>query len=761
MKHQNQTRTHQDRKLFLSVFRTYLILLLVSILFVFAGYAVSVLHLRSVISHSQAELLSRVRREVDAHLDSVKSISKLLSAQSLTAEIAEFSEEKPTNQSSYVELKRILDTENAILNRKGNSILYFYDTNSVINELRRFNAASLSAYTYSIGYSEQEFRELMQSVQYISRYQLLHPESESPTLVYLEPIIDSQTRSSGVVMTTISSNFLNQTLDLTDWLPGSLCFMVNGDSSLIVSEDQALINEVNFAILSGLPAKGDLSRVTIGGKRYVALGLTSSDPAWRYYFAVPITSYYQSIQTYVLLGILALLITLAIGLILARRYANQLYQPVQNVLGKLRLTGNSNYPEALHSLESAINDTQNDLKNVRVMLKDRELDEKSNFLYRLCSGVSMPESYVLEQMNRFHLTFDVWKEPNRMVLIELRDVDHSIFNAEGFLDINLMNFSVGNVLWEKLGCTEDWAFIHNGDFYTFLPEDRFTSEELASLLQELDSFFRETFNLHIRAYVSTAETGQNATQVQMLQAEEMRQYKQFWNTTVSDILFYEEIMETDEPDRTSDHLDQIKRFINLMGAKNYDEAHALLMSQFDRSAGDIRHFSQERYQILGFISALTDLPEELPDMDARMDALLTAASIEELRSQTDSLFQDIIAYEKNKATGESIPWVSKVRTFIDEHYQNPDLDVTFLAKEFNLTVSHLSRTYKKETGVGLLEYIHLVRISAAKKLLAEGKTVHDTAVAVGYLDARALTRAFKRYEGITPGQYADSLVQKS
>ena len=46
-------------------------------------------------------------------------------------------------------------------------------------------------------------------------------------------------------------------------------------------------------------------------------------------------------------------------------------------------------------------------------------------------------------------------------------------------------------------------------------------------------------------------------------------------------------------------------------------------------------------------------------------------------------------------------------------------------------------------------------LEAAKKLLKEGKTVRETAELTGYGDSRALIRAFKRYEGSTPGQYID------
>lgn len=99
-------------------------------------------------------------------------------------------------------------------------------------------------------------------------------------------------------------------------------------------------------------------------------------------------------------------------------------------------------------------------------------------------------------------------------------------------------------------------------------------------------------------------------------------------------------------------------------------------------------------------------------------------------------------------------WLSEIQAYIAEHYSNQELNVSFLADQFHLTISHLSRTYKKLTGTALLDAIHLQRLTAAKSLLLDGSTVSAAAVQVGYLDARALTRAFKRYEGITPGQYA-------
>ena len=82
------------------------------------------------------------------------------------------------------------------------------------------------------------------------------------------------------------------------------------------------------------------------------------------------------------------------------------------------------------------------------------------------------------------------------------------------------------------------------------------------------------------------------------------------------------------------------------------------------------------------------------------------------------------------------------------------LNVSLIANKLGRNLSTLSHQYKDLTGRGLLEDLHSVRLEAAKRLLKEGKTVRTQRSTV-YGDSRALIRAFKRYEGSTPGQFVD------
>jgi len=54
----------------------------------------------------------------------------------------------------------------------------------------------------------------------------------------------------------------------------------------------------------------------------------------------------------------------------------------------------------------------------------------------------------------------------------------------------------------------------------------------------------------------------------------------------------------------------------------------------------------------------------------------------------------------------------------------------------------------------MLDAINRVRLARAKELLArDGVSIAEAAVRVGYYNSNAFIRTFKKYEGITPGQY--------
>lgn len=98
--------------------------------------------------------------------------------------------------------------------------------------------------------------------------------------------------------------------------------------------------------------------------------------------------------------------------------------------------------------------------------------------------------------------------------------------------------------------------------------------------------------------------------------------------------------------------------------------------------------------------------------------------------------------------------MEQVKQYIDTFYSSPDLNVTDLSIRFDMSLSHLSRTFRQVTGQKLNDYIHEVRIRHAQELLAEtDMPISQLALQVGYSSSNAFIRAYRNIEGVSPGTY--------
>ena len=107
---------------------------------------------------------------------------------------------------------------------------------------------------------------------------------------------------------------------------------------------------------------------------------------------------------------------------------------------------------------------------------------------------------------------------------------------------------------------------------------------------------------------------------------------------------------------------------------------------------------------------------------------------------------------KRQAAKEDSQYIREVMQYVQENYQDPDLNVSITALHFEITPSYLSSLFKEQTGVSLLEYINRIRVERIKELLKEGMSVVDICPQAGFRNSGALIRVFKKETGITPGQ---------
>lgn len=102
--------------------------------------------------------------------------------------------------------------------------------------------------------------------------------------------------------------------------------------------------------------------------------------------------------------------------------------------------------------------------------------------------------------------------------------------------------------------------------------------------------------------------------------------------------------------------------------------------------------------------------------------------------------------------------IDDVFEYISRHLTD-DLSLKTLEQEFFVSGEHISREFKKSTGITLHAYITRSRIDLGKKYLLEGICVRDVCQLCGFCSYNHFFKAFKKECGMTPGAYVKSRRQ--
>lgn len=102
--------------------------------------------------------------------------------------------------------------------------------------------------------------------------------------------------------------------------------------------------------------------------------------------------------------------------------------------------------------------------------------------------------------------------------------------------------------------------------------------------------------------------------------------------------------------------------------------------------------------------------------------------------------------------------MESIQSFIDENYCKDSICITLIADAVEITPTYLSHFFKENTGVSVMRYIEQRRMDKAKQLLCDTDfTVNEIAGQTGFTNSAVLIRTFKKVNGITPGQYRQTL----
>lgn len=130
-----------------------------------------------------------------------------------------------------------------------------------------------------------------------------------------------------------------------------------------------------------------------------------------------------------------------------------------------------------------------------------------------------------------------------------------------------------------------------------------------------------------------------------------------------------------------------------------------------------------------------------------------ADSVSDMKNRVREVFE-IIEEDYCGESDRAMSTFGRIVEFINENYADINLNSTIICDKFKITPAYLSRLFRRRTGSSMVDFVHGVRISHLKELLLSGdETIGSLCPKVGYASLWTMSRAFKKYEGITPSEY--------
>lgn len=156
-----------------------------------------------------------------------------------------------------------------------------------------------------------------------------------------------------------------------------------------------------------------------------------------------------------------------------------------------------------------------------------------------------------------------------------------------------------------------------------------------------------------------------------------------------------------------------------------------------------------------FVTALGgDAHKVVAVMDNIEGFLADIKTTSQMKEAVRSVFSSVLTFRNEQAQYEKTKLIFQAKAFIDEHFTNPNLLLNEVAAIVNLSPSHFSVVFGRETGESFKDYLTRVRIERAKELLrTTNLKCADVAYQSGYSDPHYFSYVFRKNTGLPPQQF--------
>ena len=762
------------KSFFLRFLRSHLLVLLIPLAAILVMYYSAHVTIQEEILTANANSLNQFVTIIDREFNNmIEKASQILTSGAIRKQVL-FTHNYTDPSSAY----EIYETKNYLddLPQEDFSDIFVY-----FNQADRIVSAensSLSSQEYYETYYRKAYDNLLDTEDNYDTFRsLLTPDSLLPHLVSLGKEYD--TPSLGVIL---SMNYYNTKKkgdttavlvlqpELLKRLISSAMYRNNGsiliydnNNTLLVSTKQ---EELDFDLSNYIGNSDNIYYDTFSGENYIIqlfpsqvlnctyVSLISSDTFWEKLYGMRSIS-----MASILLG---MLVSILVSWLLARRS----YLPIDSIVHTIYNKSDFHYDLKQESeldfiKEVLINTfTENDMLSSRIKNSRNNLFE--DFLLHAMQGTLSNKKYQEKEyeLHRSNFISDAF----RILLVHIDTANEAI---TGPLDSNegqsMLSLITGNILIEL--CTNtNRGFVINlmPKVYAVLlnyseemsPEDQpQTAMEISHSFQR---FVKQYFGIISTISISNPVKGIGHINNAYQQALSAMEYRYLMGK--GSIIPYQDTVVKKFTYSNSFNSKNTLILIHYVKENTNEEIDDIIGEIINNSSIDsnssLSVIECFKYDLINSINKII-FEIGAMDLEKQNNFLHTLIHAETFSDFKEALQHTLVQLKKYyEDSKEQFTICDRAEVLIHECYMDINLNNSNIADRLNISPSYLSKLFKNQKNISLLDYLYQVRLSIAKKLLRETNlTVEEIAAKTGFISNSALTKTFKKYEGITPGSY--------
>ena len=502
------------------------------------------------------------------------------------------------------------------------------------------------------------------------------------------------------------------------------------------------------------PVINGASVLSIEGQSYYAATEMLASMDLQVFILQNAASRLSKVQRFHTAGLITLLGSVCIILVLALVFTYRIYHPIRNLLTNAMIV------EPAHSVTHALDSVSHTLQ--KLSEEKKQYADSMQAAYPLIQGekladiVRAPASEADELYLAFLSGNDLLGSDHTVSVTCIRHV--SSLSSSSALSATLPgHYSMACMLLDNyLNTHLHFSLLKYGDDYVLLTDG--TREEDLLLIQQAVAEYVTYFRDRTTEEVLCTPTRLAAT------SDDLRGILLDLSQEMENLRFYGGAIPSSTnrsaPRRPFPTLTQLHTLNRLLESENYAEARSSAEQMLDALFAQNPDYTFCIHRVQGLIMLiLAGMHKRIDgfssvdysDLEAR---ICQAPNIEALREEMESIL-DTVFSEDLITPQDSASQMHGILEYLEKNYADHDLSLSALSQQFAMDESTISRIFRQEMNMTFLECIQRIRLRKAKELLPS-ESVKDTARHVGFWDAQALIRVFKKYEGITPGQFKDA-----